>query len=170
MKALDVAVVISTYRTPVQPVIVDVVEAEVVEAGLARGHPDAAAIEAAIAALSRRPTPSGPGSADAAVLEATRGEGTLVANDLALGRRARTLGCESTARRPGVEPLVVRARSHLAAARRSAALRAGRGLATWMLDQVRVYTLLLGQVVVGSSHPPAGHTSPSTVWRYCAVL
>lgn len=79
-------------KLPVQPVIVDVVEAEVVDDGLARGHPDAAAIEGAIGALPRRSTPSGLASADAAVLEAARGVGTLVANDLALGRRARNLG------------------------------------------------------------------------------
>jgi len=69
----------------------DVVEAESVDAGLARGHADAAAIEGAIAGLKRR-TSGNEESVDAAVLVAARKVGTLVANDLALGRRARNLG------------------------------------------------------------------------------
>lgn len=76
---------------PVEPVIVDVVEAESVSDGLAGGHADAAAIEATIAPFPRH-TSAGTRPPDAAVLDAARQVGTLVANDLALGRRARNLG------------------------------------------------------------------------------
>jgi len=74
-----------------ETVILDVVEDEAVGAGLAGGHPDAAAIEAAIVGSPRR---SGDRrvSVDAAVLAVARDVGTLVTNDLALGRRARNFG------------------------------------------------------------------------------
>jgi len=78
-------------RVPIEPVILDVVAEECVDAGLARGHADAAAIEEAVAAFPRRMADRGV-SADAAVLAAARGVGTLITNDLALGRRARNLG------------------------------------------------------------------------------
>jgi len=78
-------------QLPVEPVILEVVYGEAVEAGLAGGHADAAAIEAAIAYLPRRS--SDPGDLpDAAVLRAAREVGSLAANDLALGRRARNVG------------------------------------------------------------------------------
>jgi len=78
-------------KLPVEFVILDVVEDESVQAGLARGHADAAAIEAAIAGLDRRAGDPNL-SPDAAVLAAARTVGTLVSNDLALGRRARNVG------------------------------------------------------------------------------
>jgi len=78
-------------RPLLKPIILDVVEEESVGAGLARGHPDAAAIEEAIVGCERR-AGDRKVSADAAVLTAAREVGTLVANDLALGRRARNLG------------------------------------------------------------------------------
>jgi predicted nucleic acid-binding protein len=78
-------------RVPVEAVILDVVAEESVDAGLAGGHADAAAIEEAIAGFPRRRGDRDV-SADAAVLSTARGVGTLVANDLALGRRARNLG------------------------------------------------------------------------------
>lgn len=79
-------------HSAVQPVILDVVRAEAVDAGLAGGHPDAAAIEAAIVGLQEQEVPRATDAVDAAVLDAARGVGVLVANDLALGRRARNLG------------------------------------------------------------------------------
>src|SRR4051794_25042452 len=77
-------------RVPVEAVILDVVAEESVDAGLAGGHADAAAIEEAIAGFTRRRADREV-SADAAVLAAAREVGTLIANDLALGRRARNL-------------------------------------------------------------------------------
>ncbi len=79
-------------RIPIELLIVDVVEGEAVEAGMAGGHVDAVAIEAAIAALPRRVADVDGRAADAQVLDAARDAGTLVANDLALGRRAKNLG------------------------------------------------------------------------------
>lgn len=79
-------------RIPIELVIVDVVEEEAVDTGLAGGHVDAVAIEAAIAALPRRVADVDGRAADARVLDAARDAGTLVANDLALGRRAKNLG------------------------------------------------------------------------------
>ncbi len=54
-------------------------------------HPDAAAIEAAIRPLAGVETEPA-GSVDEAVLAAALGVGTLVSNDLVLGRRAANLG------------------------------------------------------------------------------
>ncbi|MCA1839873.1 MAG: hypothetical protein ABR507_11395 [Actinomycetota bacterium] len=78
-------------RLPIKPVILDVVEREAVEEGLTRGHADAAAIESAISSFTRVATPQ-EASADSEVLNAAVASGTLVANDLALGRRAHNLG------------------------------------------------------------------------------
>lgn len=78
-------------KLPMEPVIVDVVHAETVESGLAGGHADAAAIETTIAGFPRRASVAGD-LPDVAVLDAARDVGILVANDLALGRRARNLG------------------------------------------------------------------------------
>jgi len=79
-------------RLPLESVVIDTVRAETVAGGLAAGYADAAAIEAALAGLPVQETSPTPGSADAAVLIAAQGAGGLVANDLALGRRARNLG------------------------------------------------------------------------------
>ncbi len=78
-------------HAPVPMVVPDVVRAETVASGLASGHPDAAAIEAAIAPLAAVETEPAE-SVDQAVLAAAVRVGTLVSNDLALGRRAGNLG------------------------------------------------------------------------------
>ena len=75
----------------VEPVLPDVVRAEIVEEGRRGGHPDAAALAAAVVGVA--PIPTEPGApVDARVIQAAQGAGLLVANDLALGRRARSLG------------------------------------------------------------------------------
>jgi hypothetical protein len=58
---------------------------------LAGGHADASAIEAALSGLPVTPAPAAT-SVDAAVLAAAVGAGTLLSNDLALGRGARNAG------------------------------------------------------------------------------
>lgn len=63
---------------------------EVVTAGIARGYADAASIEAAIKDLPTVDARSAPTN-DAAVLEAGQRIGTLLCNDIALGRRATNL-------------------------------------------------------------------------------
>lgn len=78
-------------KVPLECVVLDVVRVETVTAGRAGGHADATAIETAIAALG--PVAAEPaGSVDEAVLATAVARGTLVANDLALGRRAANLG------------------------------------------------------------------------------
>ncbi len=79
-------------RLPVEPVILDVVFDEAVDRGLQSGRPDATAIAASLHGRPITPSPTGAASVDAAVLLAARAVGALVANDLALGRRARNLG------------------------------------------------------------------------------
>lgn len=76
---------------PLELVVPAEVQQETVTAGLTRGHSDAAAIETAIAPLESQP-PGAAGSADAAVLHLSRSMGTLITNDVALGRRAANLG------------------------------------------------------------------------------
>ncbi|MGH9041518.1 MAG: hypothetical protein ACRDZ3_14945 [Acidimicrobiia bacterium] len=72
--------------------LLDVVWAETVAAGRAGGYADAAALEAAFAGHELVAAPAA-SHVDAAVLAAAvSGPGALVANDLALGRRARNLG------------------------------------------------------------------------------
>lgn len=78
-------------KVPIELLVPDVVRAEAVTAGLAAGHPDAAAIETAIGGLGSVSTGPG-GSIDQAVLNAALAVGTLLCNDLALGRRAANLG------------------------------------------------------------------------------
>lgn len=80
-------------RLPVELILLDVVWAEVVEAGRAGGHPDAAAVDAQLGHRERAVAPMAP-SVDAAVLAASVTVGAMVANDLALGRRARNLGVQ----------------------------------------------------------------------------
>lgn len=75
----------------VEPVLPDVVFEEIVEEGRRGGHADAAALSARVAGVAvTSTTQSGP--PDGRVLEAAQDVGLLVANDLALGRRARSLG------------------------------------------------------------------------------
>lgn len=78
-------------RLPVTPILLEPVWAEVVDAGRAGGHADALAVESVLSARPRREVDPGP-SVDAQVLAAAVQVGLLVANDLALGRRARNLG------------------------------------------------------------------------------
>lgn len=75
-----------------EPVVLDVVRAECVLAGAAGGHADAAAIDTALAGYPVQPTSTAAPTVDLSVLEASREVGALVTNDLALGRRARSLG------------------------------------------------------------------------------
>jgi predicted nucleic acid-binding protein len=84
-------------HTPVDLVVPHEVHQETVTEGVARGYPDAAAIEQAIK-LIHEPAAATPASkaemdtVDHAVLEAGRTHGALLTNDLALGRRAANLG------------------------------------------------------------------------------
>jgi predicted nucleic acid-binding protein len=85
-------------HAPIPLIIPDEVRHETVTEGLARGYPDAAAIEQAIKTIpSATPEPgrsSEPQPIDHAVLEAGRLHGALATNDLALGRRAANLGVQ----------------------------------------------------------------------------
>ncbi len=77
---------------PVEPILLDVVHAEIVDEGRRGGYADAAALTAAMEAIPVVPTQRRQGPVDSAVLNAAETVGMLVANDLALGRRARSLG------------------------------------------------------------------------------
>jgi hypothetical protein len=80
-------------RLPFELVWLEAVKRETIDAGLAGGHPDAAAIESATRGLLVRPTgPAPAASVDVIVVDAAVRAGLLVSNDLALGRRARNLG------------------------------------------------------------------------------
>jgi predicted nucleic acid-binding protein len=68
------------------------VREETVDAGRAGGHADAAAIEPALARHELRAASPTAGNVDAEVLGLSREVGALIANDAALGRRARSLG------------------------------------------------------------------------------
>lgn len=76
---------------PIELVVIDAVYAEVVEEGLARGYPDAAAIEHALRRVLRAPDPVA-GSVDERVVAAGVGVGVVVANDQVLGRRCQNRG------------------------------------------------------------------------------
>lgn len=76
---------------PLELVVPIEVQRETVTEGLARGHADAAAIAEAVAALEAREAGEA-SSVDAAVLRLGQSVGTLVTNDVALGRRAANLG------------------------------------------------------------------------------
>ena len=76
----------------VEPVLLDVVHAEIVDEGRRGGHPDAAALTAAVAGVHVTTTTGRERAVDARVLDAAQDIGVLIANDLALGRRARSLG------------------------------------------------------------------------------
>lgn len=79
-------------HAPFEVVILDVVRAETVDAGLDSSHADSVAIAAAVAQLAVRETATRGISVDAIVLDSAVSAGVLIANDLALGRRARNVG------------------------------------------------------------------------------
>jgi predicted nucleic acid-binding protein len=78
-------------RLPGEVVILDVVWDEVVVAGRSGQHADAIAIEHALDDRPRRRADPAK-TVDESVLLAAREDGTLVCNDLTLGRRARNVG------------------------------------------------------------------------------
>ncbi|MQB02191.1 MAG: hypothetical protein GEU78_18395 [Actinobacteria bacterium] len=78
-------------RCPLDLVVPSEVRQETVVEGLARGHPDAAAIEVAVAPLESVAAHE-TSSVDEAVLHLGRTVGLVCTNDVALGRRAANLG------------------------------------------------------------------------------
>jgi len=76
---------------PVDFVVPAEVVGETVDEGLSQGYPDAAAIDAAIKALTIAER-VGASTADDAVLAVGRRLGLLITNDLTLGRRATNVG------------------------------------------------------------------------------
>lgn len=76
---------------PLELAVPDVVYRETVVEGVAHGHPDAAAIEAAVTGLPTM-TVRETSTADQAVLDAAVKVGALLTNDVGLGRRAANLG------------------------------------------------------------------------------
>jgi rRNA-processing protein FCF1 len=80
------------HTVPVEPVLLDVVHAEIVGEGRRGGYADAAALTTAVAAIPVTATGGQGSPVDTHVLDAAQDVGILVANDLALGRRARSLG------------------------------------------------------------------------------
>ncbi|MGH8899866.1 MAG: hypothetical protein ACRDZ4_23235 [Egibacteraceae bacterium] len=76
---------------PLELAVPDVVYRETVVEGLAHGHPDAAAIEAAVSGLPTLAIREA-NTADEAVLDAAVKVGALLTNDVGLGRRAANLG------------------------------------------------------------------------------
>jgi rRNA-processing protein FCF1 len=77
---------------PVEPVLLDVVHAEIVNEGRRGGYADAAALTAAVTVIPVTTTKGRGSPADARVLDIAQDVGVLIANDLALGRRARSVG------------------------------------------------------------------------------
>ncbi len=78
-------------RLPLDMALLDLVHDEVVGEGVRTGHADAELLEAVLGSWTRVPAPGGRDTVDAAVLAAAQQAGGLVCNDLALGRRARSL-------------------------------------------------------------------------------
>jgi predicted nucleic acid-binding protein len=128
-------------RTPVPLIVPTEVRHETVAEGLARGYPDAAAIEQAIKTIPSpateldRPADSHP--IDHAVLEAGRVHGALATNDLALGRRAANLGVQWL-RTADLVVLCVRT-STVSKGRGVAALRALRSAGRLTEDLLNAY-------------------------------
>ncbi len=84
--------------------IPDVVRDETVTTGVAAGYRDAGVIEKRLADLPRLPSVE---MGDAGVLEAAAGADALVCDDIALGRRARSLGT-AWLRTPDLALLLIR--------------------------------------------------------------
>jgi hypothetical protein len=78
-------------RVPLSVVVISSVYNESVTEGLSRGHADAAAIEHALRHAERTDDPA-EGTVDEMVVAAARSVGTVIANDLVLGRRANNVG------------------------------------------------------------------------------
>lgn len=76
---------------PLTVLVLDSVYQESVTDGLGHGHPDAAAIEHAIASMTRIEDPAGV-SVDDRVVVAAASYGAVITNDQVIGRRARNLG------------------------------------------------------------------------------
>lgn len=76
---------------PLRLLVPEEVRHETVVQGIAEGHPDAAAIDAALKGFDVVPGQSAE-TVDAAVLRAAQKFGLLVSNDVGLGRRAASLG------------------------------------------------------------------------------
>lgn len=76
---------------PLDLVVPHEVWVETVEKGKDHGYPDAVAIDTVAAPIPRAPA-TGAGKPDEAVLIVAREHGTVLTNDLALGRRAANLG------------------------------------------------------------------------------
>jgi rRNA-processing protein FCF1 len=77
---------------PLELLVPGVVLEETASSAMAQGHADGAAIAAAVHALAAPPGDLRHEHADHAVLAAAHTVGTLLTNDLALGRRAANLG------------------------------------------------------------------------------
>lgn len=77
------------YRRRV--VLLDRVRSEAVDAGFARGHPDAAAIAAAVAGIPEEAAATSE-SVDSAVVAAASVHGGALTNDRQVGRRGANLG------------------------------------------------------------------------------
>lgn len=77
--------------SPVELVVPEAVQREAVADGVASGYPDASAIQTAIGPLAVLPR-TAENTVDQMVLAAAVEAGTVLTNDLALGRRASNLG------------------------------------------------------------------------------
>lgn len=78
-------------HVPISLVVITSVYAESVTNGLSKGHADAAAIERALRRAERIDDPEGD-TVDEMVVAAAQAVGTVVTNDLVLGRRSSNVG------------------------------------------------------------------------------
>lgn len=79
-------------HVPISLVVITSVYEESVTNGLSTGHADAVAIEHALRLAERIDDPEGGHSVDEMVVAAAQAVGTVVTNDLVLGRRAGNVG------------------------------------------------------------------------------
>jgi hypothetical protein len=128
-------------HAPIPLTVPHEVRQETVIEGLARGYPDAAAIEQVIKTIPSPATesdsPAEMHTVDHAVLEAGRLAGALLTNDLALGRRAANLGVQWL-RTADLVVLCVRA-STVSSDRGAAALKALRNAGRLTEDLLNAY-------------------------------